>query len=140
MNKVKVIAEVKDFGTKDFPVFPEAPMDSPYHTMYDFKNPETGDAAVKHPYLEGVFGSALIPHNLPVMPEEEESDRLYFTLGLLTASGVIELDLEEADEIKLNELRERYLAIDSDDEEEGKIIRKETASIARKYFDLEIQK
>jgi len=124
MNKIKVIAELRDFGTKEFPVHPELNMlGTKYHYVYAFK---VGDKQLGEDQETGNFLAVSLGADEPLNKEKEEKE-LYASLGVLIGSGMLDVPVSQKTKEELMKFAAPPFEAD------------EIAPIVKKEVDLEIR-
>jgi len=100
MNKIHIVAELRDFGTKAHPVIKGA-VDDDYHFVYIFKANNKYIGA--HPLKADTYGAILVFDSRPKIPKEDELNKVMYGLGLAISYGAIDVPIPEDDktEIKL---------------------------------------
>jgi hypothetical protein len=138
MEKLKLVAELVNFGTKEQPAVKELKLNSSYHSIYVFKNKHTKENPIKHPYLDDTYAQILISHDNPILEEKRERIGLYCALANFINYDLLKVNISKNDEIKLNLLFEKYTSLEDNSDE---ILETESqiAEIAEKYIDLEIE-
>jgi len=126
MQKIKIIAELRDFGTKEYPVIKGATDDN-YHFVYIFKSNDKYIGA--HPSKKDTYGAILIFSSSPQIPKEEEIDEILHGLGLAISYGAIDLPIPNNDKMEI-----KMLVDLNDEESEFKII-----EILKKNIELKIE-
>jgi len=103
-RRIKLIAELKDFGTKEAPIIKgvEEVTDAPYHFVYGFKTPN-GEHIAKHPTQDDTIAVVAIFSDRPNPDKEYEKQQLYKGLAEIMAYGVVDLPVSEYTKAKVSE-------------------------------------
>jgi len=127
MKKIKIIAELKDFGTKENPVVQGIPEKEDYHFVYLFKS--NNKYIGKHPLKEDTYGAILIMDKKAKIQKEEEFNKVMYGLGVAISCGAIDLPIPKDDKLRLKAL----IQIEKED------YSIEVINILKKHIDLEIE-